>query len=218
MTAEISNTTGAISVIPFTGKETVEQGKRLAVLHFKTKKGEKVKRASICAALDQIYIAKCEPEILQGAMQYALDDIQDALFKQLTSDPKVTMIAKSDIDAAAIAKFAIEQASSKKLDKASILTWFDAGLSDALTIKLSSVLGYGANASEEQLKKLSSAITIYRDNFGKLSAPLPAIQPKDAENMVKALALVTADSPVKDTLLGKLEMLAAPEDTQMVGL
>lgn len=216
MTTEITSTTSASNVSLYTGKETAPANFRVAVFHYKLRKGETTKAASK-AVIVPIIAVSCEPIILQSALQECLADMQDTLIRDLIDNKKQTLIAHASIDADALNLWAIEQSNSKRLNKEQIYQWFDASMSDSLTTALCTKLGYGEDATTEQLAKLSASIEVYRNEFGKLSAPLPAINEAGAKQLLKAIELAT-DGGIKDTLTGKLQLLSTPVTLEMLAL
>lgn len=213
MSAEISSTSTAVSVSPFTGKEVAPTGFRVVAVRYKETTAEDGK-TKIAAKPAKSCIVPCisvqvlEPETLQQAVQDCVNELQDDLVRTLVNSGKI-LFAHSDCDSAAVAAYAASVATGKRLSKDSILAWFDSAVQDKLMAQLTTALSAGGN--DVEVTKLVAAVERYRSSFLKLALPVPSVPKQDAVKMLeKASAASDTDSAVAKAVLAKLQVLAKP--------
>lgn len=218
---DITSTTEATSVIPFTGKEAAPSGYRVIGIHYKERKATSdkpavAKKPSVALCAPCIIIQSIEPASLQSACQEAINELQDALARQLVEQGK-TSIPFADLAATAIAAFAAEQATSKRLNKDGIVSWFDSSVQPALMAALTAALELGTDATDLDMTKLIQAVGVYRSRFAELAAPKPAISVSDAEKLLKwANKSTDLESTVAASVVSKLNLLTKRTEVELL--
>jgi hypothetical protein len=224
-TSAITSTTTASTVYPYTGTEQAPDGFRIVSLHYKTRTerspdGSERKipaKPSVAVAVPLITLTQVQPAALTAAVQEAVNDLQDRLVRSLV-DSGATTISHANCDAHALSIYAQEQSTSHRLSGSTIAAWFDTAVQDKLMAVLVQALNISDSASDLDMTKLVSAISVYRTKFAELAAPKPALTQQDATNLLKALALAESDSPVKQSLSTKLDTLRKPAETFLLNI
>jgi hypothetical protein len=162
-------------------------------------------------------VSAVQPEVLQVALQDSVNDLQDSLVRFIIDEQKKVLFPQSDVSVSAVASFAATQATSRRLNKEVLGSWFDAALQDKLMTALTSALNIGSNASDVEVTKLIQAVQQHRSKVCELSAPRPAINVQQAKQLCKAVSLADDDS-IKTQLLSKLDALSKQDDVEFIGL
>lgn len=218
---EINSTTSATDVLAFTGKEQAPSGYRVISLHWKERKATAdkpaiAKRASVSLLAPCITVA-VEPQSLQSACQDAVNELQDALARSLVeADKDIKFIPFSSLDAAATVAFASAVSTSKRLNSASIVGWFDANLQDGIMAALTQALNI-TDANDLDMTKLVRATELYRNSFAELAAPKPAIPLASAEKLLRwAQQATDQDSPITASIISKLNLITKRTEVELL--
>lgn len=218
---EVNSTTTASDVIPFTGKEQAPNGFRVISLHWKERKATDtkpavLKRASVSLLAPTINIA-VEPQTLQQACQDAVNELQDALARSIVeADAAIKFIPFQDLSHAAIVAFASAVSTSKRLNSAAIVGWFDTNLQDALMAALTKALNI-TDANDLDMTKLVRAVEVYRNSFAELAAPKPSVTLADAEKLLRwAQKATDQESPITASILNKLNLITKRTQVELL--
>lgn len=221
MSFEITTTTTAAPVIAYSASLGAPSGFRIIDMHYKSRKATDTepaiaKKPSMSTVVRCINILSIEPASLQDAVQDAVNDLQDALVRKLVEQGR-TSILFDEADAAAVAVFAAEQATSKRLSSIAITAWFDASIQDALMDKLTAALNIDRDASDLDMTKLINGVQIYRTRFAELAAPKPAINQVDAEKLLRwANESTDKESSIFGSVVAKLNLLTKRVDVELI--
>lgn len=218
---EINSTTTATDVLAFTGKEQAPQGYCVISLHWKERKATDTKpaiakRASVSLIAPSISIS-IEPASLQQACQDAVNELQADLARSLVeADKDIKFIPFSSLNADAVVAFASAVSTSKRLNSASIVGWFDTNLQDALMTALTKALNI-TDANDLDMTKLVRAVEVYRNSFAELAAPKPSVTLADAEKLLRwAQKATDQDSPITASILSKLNLITKRTQVELL--
>lgn len=217
----ITSTTTATDVLAFTGKEQAPAGFRVISLHWKERKATAdkpaiAKRASVSLVAPCITVA-VEPASLQVACQEAVNELQDALARSLVeADKDIKFIPFASLDADAIVSFASAVSTSKRLNSASIVGWFDANLQDPLMAALTKALNI-TDPNDLDMTKLIQGVDVYRNRFAELAAPKPSVTLADAEKLLRwAQQATDQESPITASILSKLNLITKRTQVELL--
>lgn len=185
---------------------------RLSVIRWKATKEQPKARSALYVSIPQITLL-VEPSILKTAMQAALEDLQDSFIRsRIESDieaglqlPKSFDI--SDLEPSSLAAWAEETATSGKLSKEGIQTWFANELREALELRFSEL----PNMTDDNMSK---ALAQFQEGLTKLASPQANMPVNIAQQLSKALELAN-DSKIKLQLGKKLEKFLNPVETSL---
>lgn len=155
------------------------------------------------------------PACLATAMQEAFERIQDARIRELIDESVETSgnpawtgeISAAELTPEALAAWSASKSTGDRLTKQDILDWFNAALSDQLTLALADKLAPG-NPNPEPA--VLTAITATHDQFRTvltgLAAPKVSLPDNIRSQLLKALALAdtTINPRIHDKLTAKL--------------
>lgn len=218
---EVNSTTSATDVLAFTGKEQAPNGFRVISLHWKERKATTdkpaiAKRASVSLIAPTIAIA-VEPASLQQACQEAVNELQDALARSIVeADAAIKFVPFSELSDAAVVAFASAVSTSKRLNSAAIVGWFDVNLQDALMAALTKALNI-TDANDLDMTKLVRAVEVYRNSFAELAAPKPSVTVADAEKLLRwAQKATDQESPITASILSKLNLITKRTQVELL--
>ena len=193
---------------------------RLVVVRWKqtdemTKQGKKAP-STVCVPVPLLALS-IEPECLLAAMNDALCDIQDKAVRKYiesvilndTSVALASIVVPSDLlTAQGLAMFASEEATSKRLSKDGIASWFDAKMKEPLEMAFASRSGVDDATLEKAIKQ-------HREILCKLASPKDRLPEGIAKQMQKALGVVEDNDSVKLALNARLEAFIKPVDYEL---
>lgn len=170
-------------------------GHRLAEITWKTPTNEKnnaayKKPASTCVAIPLINLT-IQPSVLQTALIAAFEALQDAVIRHHISQHLLrdsamnlaTIIIPSDIlTPEGVAAFQAAQATSAKLSKELLATWFDCSIKDQLEEKLALIPGMDE-------KKLIAVMLQHKTLICDLASPRAAMNEDLARKLQRAINL-----------------------------
>jgi hypothetical protein len=223
MSNDITATTQASSVSPFTGSESAPTGFRVVSLHWKSRKATDsapavAKRPSVSIVVPCITLDSVQPKQLQAACQESVNALQDDLVRSLIEAQSVdAAIPHLAFDVIAVASYAAAVATSKRLSKDGILSWFDANLQDQLMAALTVALANGSDPTDLDMTKLVKGVEVYRNQFAELAMPRPSVS---VGNATKLLAWTNKaqdkGSSVYSAVVSKLNLLTKQTDVEIL--
>lgn len=159
------------------------------------------------------------PDCLSVALTDALSSLQDQLIKSLIeasieAGNTDTVLTDSQIDDAAIAEYAREQATSGRLSSKAIELWYNSSLQDSLALALANALSINEQSPASDLDKLNEMLATHKKLIVDLASPRAMMNQQTATQLIKAVRLATtgSNSAVKQQLLDKLEAFRAPKE------
>lgn len=222
-TDQLTATTSLHNVTLYTGSQVAQNSnERLVILRWKqTKEMAKQNKqafADRCVSVPKLFVTVNVPT-LQEALTDALNDMQEALVRSLVEErlakepslPHFTLSA-DQISYNAVAEFHKATATSDRLTKEKIQSWFDASLSDNLGAAIISKLNLSdREPTEQERKKVIDTLATFKDKLSSLSAPNPGFNETILEQLNKAVALAE-ESDITNTLRAKITKLLQPKE------
>ena len=206
-------------------EKRLPDGFRLSVVRWKTPSEKKNDpsykvRPAVCVAIPALKI-EVKPESVATAMQEAFEELQDNVIAatinaRIAADTGINLatieIESNSVTYDGIAAWAAQKAISGRLSKDAIGTWFDMVLKSELELKLAEI----PEITEERLNK---AVLQHRKMLQDLASPKASMPVKLAEQLQRALNLVSGTDKVKETLNNKLETFLKPtEYEELLGI
>lgn len=186
---------------------------RLVVIGWKTPQKEVGnlnyrKPPTICISIPKIRLS-ISPAIIAEAMQAAFEDLQNSLLRSLIAEKSIeqrvgTNYSDTDFDAAAVASWlAGSGAGNGRLSQDRIATWFDASVSEPLSLLLANRMNLSNEPSNEELTKLTAAITQRRTLLTRIAGPGVPFNRTVAEQLLRSVEPAEA-SMTKQQVVAKL--------------
>lgn len=180
---------------------------RLVVLRWKDTATKKAISATRFVSIPMIEV-QVTPTCLATALRLAAESIQDAIIRRqveadLLRSPTVppTSIAATAITPEAMAAYSAETATSSRLTKEIVESWFDLSLREPLELALAAT---GKITSDEQL---ATAIQAYKSGLAILSGPHANYQPEQADKLISVIQKATDQGETATKLIGRLETM-----------
>lgn len=182
-------------------------GFRVASVHYRTSKDKKDKRPSVYCLVPIIRAPDTVADQYAAIINEVFDELQDAIVKDAADkDPAPIGISDEDIGIAALLRYWQERATSKRLNSESIFAWLDSSATFAM------VAESAAKHPEEKAKALMSLV---RDTFGKLAAPVPGISKQVAIKLLAYWQEADASNMVGKVCHAKLSTLAKTDEAAL---
>ena len=210
------------SVELYTASSSAPADYRLVVLSWKTPQAEVgnasyKKPPAVCIAVPRISLS-VTPSFLQPALLEAFEDMQDSYFRASVSEKAIgqrigILFSEADCGPQAIASWmARTGGSGNRLSKEVIEDWFNNQLADTLTLALASRMALSEAPSDEEVKRLETAISQRRLLMTKIAGPGKPFADKVATQLLDAAELAP-ESRTKNQVVAKLRSyLEAPVD------
>lgn len=176
---------------PFNPKTSKpREGMRLAKCSYKTPKNGGPKKDSKCVSVPFFKIDGDQVVRIQSHINNWIEGIQDNLIRDRIEEGAV-LITASDISFDKIAEFLEADARGDRLTSDAVKVWFDESLADTLTVALADKFKISDSPSDAETKKLTQAITVYRDKFASMAGGRTQFSAEVATKLRKVLELAT---------------------------
>lgn len=147
------------------GKSEPMAGQRLAKIGYKSSKTAPARFPSVCASVPMIDRADVDAKMerLLPHVIRMLEDAQDSVIRSLyeSSDGSLSAVSDADISVDACIGYLEAQKNGGRISGELIGSWFDAHLSDVLTIAVAEKLGYDLSTPEQE-DTVSKNVNAYR--------------------------------------------------------
>lgn len=185
---------------------------RLVVIRFKEKKGSTTpKSPSYCVSIPVLEVTTND-ELLNKAATAAIQELQDSIIRErveaFLEDTSIRKeINELEINAIAISTFYDRVATSGRLSKELLSSWFDETLAEELALAL--LVAVPSLQSDEA--QLSAVLKSHKDHICNLASPRANMPQKLATQLRKAVLLAKEEEgKIKPTLLSKLDAFINP--------
>jgi hypothetical protein len=198
-------------------KSKALSGQRLSVVRFKTTKAGTKAKDSQCVSVPMLQATPEQLVTIDTHVQSWLRGVQDEIIRAACVADSAA-VTDEEISFDAIAKYLAAQAAGERLTGEVINEWFDSELSDVLLLAFAEKLGISDSPSEEETKKLSQMVTVYRDCFAAMAGGRTMFDASKRAKLQKALSLCDCTSGVGEKLATKLEAMSKVSVEEMLGL
>jgi hypothetical protein len=235
--------TYTVSLFTSASKPT-NQGDRLAVINWKdlgekaaakylTDNGKAYKKpASRCVSIPALVVTPMESEEknLAAFLTSAFQDMQDAVIRSIieeqlaavtdTTTTPVISFTEHAISYEGVAAFAVAKATSTRLTKEQVATWFDEACAAHLAAKITAKLVPADQTPDNhEAARILAATAEYKNRICSLSAPKPNYNEQVARELKAAISLADdTDGRTKTALLNKLEVLIQPQEVTLTSI
>ena len=194
-----------------TAAPTVTADHRLSKCQYRGDNAEKLTSSYIqVPVFTDAEIEEQMPVLMPHLVSY-LEDKQDSLVK-VAHKAGFSGVDSSTIDLAAVIDL-LEATGQGRLNKELIFKWFDADMSDSLTVAFADKLGISENPTAEDEARVAGVIASYRVKFGALAGGKSTFVPEEAERLQRALEVTEAISTVLGARFNtRLEAMKKPAD------
>lgn len=211
----MSNVSTSHNVNPFiAGKSEPLTGQRLARIGYKKTKDNPNPLQSVCVSIPHIapnWITENVNRLLPyiGTM---LENAQDGIIRSLyeTSQGALGTVHDSDIGIEAIIGFLEAESTGGRLTGEFLSAWFDANLSENLTVIIADKLRFNLE-TEEQIKTVERHLNGYKGLIVSLAGNKTMLQPNQIAGIRKALDVAANDDATVSRLRAKLDTMEKKE-------
>ena len=207
----MSNVSNRHTVTKFVAGESKPLAdQRLARVGYKSTAKNPARFASVCASVPQIspeevtaHLSKLLPFI--GQM---LEDTQDKIFRSLyeSSDGTLSALTEADISVAQCVAYLTAEAAGSRLTTEVVETWFDAQVSDNLSVVVATKLGFD-DLTEDNLPVIAKHVRVYRALLSSLAGGKIMLTPQQINGCKRALEVSSVDDEMSKKLTARLKMM-----------
>ena len=208
---------------------------RLSVVRWKTPTAQVnnpnyKKLPTVCCSLPSVSLS-CAPDVLQAAMQAALEDMQDAAVRStiaqaVENNSRASLLAvviPSELGTAeGLAAFASAQAASGRLSKEGLAAWFTSSLAAPLTealvdrlVEVATAESLDGSLEDSEALRIEEAakaqVAKAKAAIEALASPRANMSPMVAKQLQKALSFAPSGDRVRKQLEAKLEVFINPK-------
>lgn len=193
---------------------------RLVVIRWKERKdtttGKTIPaKAARCVSIPRIPIM-VEPAPLTLALQDAFEELQkkaitEIIEEAIANNDASPYISASDITPEAVASYFSRIATSGRLSNEAIKSWFDASLSDTLTLAIANALKVSDTPTQMEADKINAHVNEYRSAIVALASPRASLPIKVATQLKSVIAKATPDE-MTAKLNAKLDAFLTPKE------
>lgn len=173
------------------GKSEPMAGQRLAKIGYKSSKTAPARFPSVCASVPMIDRAEVDGKLerLLPHVIRMLEDVQDSVIRSLyeSSDGSLSAVSDADISVDACLGFLEAQKNGGRISGELIAAWFNAHLSDALTIVVAEKLGFDLSTPEQE-DTVSKNVNAYRDLLMSISGSKTRLNTAQISGVRKVLS------------------------------
>ena len=204
------------TLIPFVaGTSKANADQRLSKIGYKKTKEQPNPPASVCASVPFIANDAIENHVdrLLPHIRTMLESAQDGIVRSLyeSSGHELIGIDDADISVGACISYLQAEAAGDRLRKDQILAWFDAEISENLTVFVAELLRFD-DLTPDALRTVNKHVGIYRDLIGMLAGGKTILEQKQINGCKKAIGLCgNADDRIAARLVARLEQMEAPK-------
>lgn len=199
----MSNISNRHNVVPFTSGESKPfSGQRLAKVGYKSSKTNPAKFPSVCASIPVLSNwTENQNQRLLPTFRSMIQDVQDKIIRSLyeSSDGKLTSVSDEEISVDQVISYLEAESTGDRLTREIIGDWFDANLSDALTIIFCEKLG----TQDTDDLRVKQQLAAYRGLYQAMSKDSGAVQDTQLRGLLKALEFST-DSETTTRMSAKI--------------
>lgn len=214
---------GEYRFLPYDAKAPVtESNLRTAKVMYKTPKDGSKRKDNVCLLVAPIttdQILDSVEELLPHIVAMC-EQTQDSIAKDLHTSNDVTIPVDSLNMTAIVAKLT-ESATSGRMNKETITSWFDSNIADTMSVLFANKLGVSEEPTQEDSDKVDRFVTVYRNKYAGLASNTTIYQPQEAEKLLEAIQKcdVADYDLVASKLKEKLTRMSKPVDTiELLGL
>lgn len=214
---------GEYRYLPYDAKAPVsEKGLRtVKVMYKKPKDGSKQKN-NVCLLVQPVSsdaVLDSIEELLPHIVAMC-ETTQDAIAKDLHTSDDAT-VSPNNLNMASIVAKLTADATSGRMNKETIASWFTDTIADTMSVLFANKLGVSDTPTQEESDKVERFVTVYKNKFTSLASNMTVLQPGEATKLLEAIDKCDTESNdlIAIKLKDRLTKMSQPVDTiEMLGL